>query len=74
MMSLLIGIYNMTQMHPSAKQRQTHGHGEQFCGCKREWMVEGMDGGGNGWWREWMVEGMDGGGNGLWREWIGGWG
>ena len=58
MMSLLIGIYNMTQMNPSAKQRQTHRHGEQFCGCKREWIVEGMDGGGNG----------------LWREWIGGWG
>ena len=65
MMSLLIGIYNMTQMNPSAKQRQTHGHGEQFCGCKREWIVEGMDGGGNGWWREWMVEGMDCGGSGL---------
>ena len=48
MMSLIIGIYNMTQMNPSTKQRQTHGHGEQSCGCKREWMVEGMDGGGNG--------------------------
>ena len=25
----------MTQINPSAKQRQTHGHGEQSCGCQQ---------------------------------------
>ena len=34
MISLLCGIENMAQMNLSIKQKQTHRHGEQTCGCQ----------------------------------------
>ena len=36
MMSLTCGIQNMTQMNLpiDTKQKQTHGHREQTCGCQ----------------------------------------
>ena len=34
MISLMCGIYNMTQMNLSTKQKQTHRHREQTCGCQ----------------------------------------
>ena len=34
MISFICGIYNMTQMTLSLKQKQTHRHREQTCGCK----------------------------------------
>ena len=40
-LSLISGIQNMAQMNLSMKQKQTHRHGEQTCGCqggeRREW-------------------------------------
>ena len=33
MISLLHGIENVAQMNLSAKQKPTHRHGEQTCGC-----------------------------------------
>ena len=33
MISLMCGIY-MTQMNLSPKQKQTHRHREQICGCQ----------------------------------------
>ena len=42
MISLICGIYNMTQMNLSTKQKQTHRHREQICGCQ----------GGGGWGRD----------------------
>ena len=44
MLSLICGIYNMTQMNPSMKQKQTHRHREQTCGC------QARGGGGVGLW------------------------
>ena len=40
--SLICGILNMTQMNLPMKQKQTHGHMEQTCGCQ----------GGVGWGRD----------------------
>ena len=40
MISLICGIQNVTQMNLSTKQRQTHRHREQTCGCR-----VGRDGG-----------------------------
>ena len=34
MISLIRGIQNMTQMNLSTKQKQTHQHTEQTCGCQ----------------------------------------
>ena len=38
---LICGIENMTQMNLPTKQKQTHRHREQICGCQgeegREW-------------------------------------
>ena len=34
MISLICGIENMTQMNLSTKQKQTHRHKEQTCGCQ----------------------------------------
>ena len=34
-MALTCGIYNMTQMNRSTKQKQTHRRREQTCGCER---------------------------------------
>ena len=34
MISLICGIYNMTQMSLSIKQKQTHRHREQTYGCQ----------------------------------------
>ena len=44
MISLICGIYNMTQMNLSTKQKQTHGHREQTCSCQG-----GGAGEGEGW-------------------------
>ena len=35
MKSLLCGIKNMAEMNLSAKQRQTHRHREETCGCQK---------------------------------------
>ena len=35
----------MTQMNLSMKQKQTHGHREQTCGCQGGWGGEGRNGG-----------------------------
>ena len=32
--SLICGISNIAQMNLSTKQKQTHGHREQMCGCQ----------------------------------------
>ena len=42
MISLICGIQNMTQMNGTTKQKQTHRHREQTCGCQ----------GGGGWGRD----------------------
>ena len=44
MISLLCGIYNRTPMNISMKQKQTHRHREQMCGCQGEggWQREGL--------------------------------
>ena len=34
--SLIRGIYNMAQMTLSTKQKRTHRHREQTCGCQGE--------------------------------------
>ena len=34
MIPLTCGIQNMTQMNSSMKQKQTHRHREQICGCQ----------------------------------------
>ena len=34
MISLICGIQNMTQMNLCTKQKQTHSHREQTCGCQ----------------------------------------
>ena len=34
--SLICGIWNMTQMNKFTKRKQVHRHGEQTCGCQRE--------------------------------------
>ena len=34
MISLICGIQNMTQVNLSTKQKQTHRHREQTCGCQ----------------------------------------
>ena len=34
MISLIYGIKNMAQMNLSTKQKETHGHKEQTCGCQ----------------------------------------
>ena len=44
MMSLIFGILNITQMSLFMKQKQTHRHREQNCGCK---------GGRSGGWMDW---------------------
>ena len=36
MISFICGIQNTTQMNPSMKQKQTHRHREQICGCQGE--------------------------------------
>ena len=36
MISLIYGIQNITQMNLSTKQKPTHRHREQTCGCQRE--------------------------------------
>ena len=45
MMSLTCGIYYMTHMNLSTKQKQTHRHREQTCGCQggRGWGRDGLD-------------------------------
>ena len=43
MISLICGIQNMTQMNTSTKQRQTHRHREQTCGCHKESGGGGME-------------------------------
>ena len=44
----------------STKQKQTHGHGEQTCGCHgeegREWDGQGVW----GWWIQTVTFGVDG--------------
>ena len=42
--SLIYGIYNITQMKLSVKQKQTPRHREQTCGCQRGggWEKEGF--------------------------------
>ena len=44
MISLLCGIYNVTQMDLSMQQKQTHRHREQICGCRGEGVGEGWIG------------------------------
>ena len=34
MISCIYGIENMAQMNLPTKQKQTHRHGEQTCGCQ----------------------------------------
>ena len=34
MISLMCGIYHVAQMAYLQKKKQTHGHGEQTCGCQ----------------------------------------
>ena len=41
MISFICGIQNTTQMNPSMKQKQTHRHREQICGCQGEAGVVG---------------------------------
>ena len=43
MISLLGGISNMAQMNLSTKQKQTHRHREQTCGCQGMWGGNRMD-------------------------------
>ena len=44
MISLICRIKNMTQMNLSMKQKQTHGHRKQICGCQGtgDWGRDGM--------------------------------
>ena len=46
MIPLTCGISNMAQMTLYAKQKPTHGHREQTCGCQggtgREWDGQGV--------------------------------
>ena len=44
MVSLICGIWNMTQMNLSTKQKQTHRHREQTCDCQGggSWGRDGM--------------------------------
>ena len=44
MISLICGMYNMTDMKLSKKQKQTHSYREQACGCPREGVGEGWVG------------------------------
>ena len=46
MLSLICGIYNMTQMNLSVKQKQTHRQREQTCGCQGagSWERDGVGG------------------------------
>ena len=45
MISLICGIYNMTQMNLFMKQKETHRHREQTCGYQEgEWVGEGWIG------------------------------
>ena len=43
MISLICGIYNMAQMNPSTKRKQTHRHREQTCDCQGGGGGRGMD-------------------------------
>ena len=36
MISLISGIEDTAQMNISTEKKQTHGYGEQTCGCQRE--------------------------------------
>ena len=42
-MSLICGFYNMAQINLSTKQRQTHRHWGQTCGCQGEGGGSGME-------------------------------
>ena len=33
--SLMCGIWNIAQINLSTEQKETHGYGEQTCGCQR---------------------------------------
>ena len=43
MISLICGIYDMTQMNLFMKQKQTHRYREQTCGCQGGRDGEGID-------------------------------
>ena len=47
MIALICGVLNMAQMNLSLKQKQTHRHREQTCGCQGE---AGREGDGLGVW------------------------
>ena len=46
MISIIRGIQNMTQINLSTKQKQTHEHREQTCGCQGggDWGRDGVRG------------------------------